>query len=70
MASILQSNLAWLTARAGVLRAGTGRAGAAPKVYEMKADNTGQIIWNRNLPGTDDEGDPGAAPVTVTTVRE
>lgn len=69
MGVIQLSNLAWLTARAGVLRAGTGRAGAAPKVYELKADGSGQIIWNRSQASAVNEGDPGA-PATWTTGRE
>jgi hypothetical protein len=68
--AIQQSNLAQLTARAGVLRAGTGRAGAAPKVYELKANGTGQIIWDRAQAGTVGEGNPDDTADTWATGRE
>lgn len=67
--AIQLSNLAQLTARAGVGRAGTMRAGAAPKVYELKADGTGEVIWDRSQAGAVNEGDPGV-PATWTTGRE
>lgn len=53
--AIQKSQLAQLTARAGVLRAGTGRAEAYGKAYELKADGSGQLIWDRPV-STD--GDP------------
>jgi hypothetical protein len=59
--------LAQITARAGVLRAGTGRAGAAPKSYELKADGSGEIIWNRPVAS---DGDPASTAAGWTTGRE
>jgi len=63
---ITKSQLAQLTARAGVGRAGTMRAGAAPKAYKLKP-GTGQIIWTRPLP---QDGDPDDTASTWTTGRE
>jgi len=68
--AIQQSNLAQLTGRAGILRAGTGRSGAAPKAYELKADGTGQIIWNRAQATTTGEGNPDDTAAGWTTGRE
>jgi hypothetical protein len=67
MVSIEKSQLAQLTARAGVGRAGTCRAGAAPKSYELKANGTGEIIWDRPV-ATD--GEPDDTPAVFTTERE
>jgi hypothetical protein len=67
MASIKDSELAQITARAGLARAGTARAGVAPKIYEMKDDATGEIIWNRPLP---QDGDPDDTASTWVTGRE
>lgn len=67
MATIAESELSQLTARAGILRAGTGRAGALAKSYELRADGTGQFIWQRPV-ATD--GDPDDTAGSYTTVRE
>ena len=58
--AISSEQLAQITSRAGVLRAGTGRAGVAAEKFEMKP-NSGEIIWNRP-PAAD--GDPGPLPFT------
>jgi len=65
--SIDSEELALLTARAGIGRAGCMRCGYAPKAYDMKPDGSGQIIWNRPAPP---DGDPDDTPSTWTTVRE
>lgn len=44
--AIQHSGLAQITARAGVLRAGTGRAGAAPPAYEMKPNPGDTGAWS------------------------
>ena len=63
MAAIQESNLSQITARAGVLRAGTGRADCAPPSYQLKL-NSGELIWNRP---TEKDGDPSSlAPAWVT----
>lgn len=64
--SITSEQLAQVTARSGVLRAATGRAEAFGKAYELKADGSGQLIWDRPV-ATD--GDPGTT-VAWATVRE
>lgn len=64
--AITQSNLAQLTARSGILRAGTGRSAAAPPTTQLKASSA-EIIWNRP-PATD--GNPDDTADTWTTVRE
>jgi len=66
--AITNSQLAQLTARAGVLRAGTGRAGGAPKSYKLKADGSGEILWDRPLP--EDGRPPGTVTSGWTTGRE
>lgn len=63
--SITSEQLAQITARAGVGRAGTMRAGVAPKAYELKAN--GEIIWNRPV---SQDGDPDDTPAGWTTGRE
>lgn len=60
------SNLAQITARAGVGRAGTMRAGVTFKPEEIKANATGEIIWNRSLPN---DGDPDDTANAWTEVR-
>jgi hypothetical protein len=64
--AIASEQLAQLTARMAVLRMSTGRLGAFGPDYELKADSSGQIIWNR---ATATDGDPGAS-ATWTTERE
>jgi hypothetical protein len=53
-----------------VLRAGTGRAGAAAKAYELKADGSGEIIWDRVQAGQVDEGEPENTPGSWANERE
>jgi hypothetical protein len=65
--AIADSELAQITARAGVGRAGTMRAGVTANADHLKADGSGEIIWNRP-PSTD--GDPAVTSDTYTTVRE
>lgn len=65
--AIINSQLAQLTARAGVLRAGTGRAGAHGKSYELKNDNSGQIIWQRPVA---EDGNPDDTVAGWTTLQE
>lgn len=67
MASINDSEIAQITARAGVGRAGTMRAGAVPKVYELKANGSGEIIWNRDVTR---DGDPDDTTDTSVIGRE
>lgn len=62
-----ESNLSEITARAGVLRAGTGRAGSLAKSYELRADGSGQFIWQRPVAN---DGDPDDTAGSFTTVRE
>lgn len=64
--AITESELAQITARAGVMRAGTARAGSAPKSYELKP-SSGEIIWNRDLP---QDGAPATTAPNWTTGRE
>jgi len=56
MAAIQKSNLSQITARAGVLRAGTGRAACVPPTWELKPAS-GELIWNRP---TEKDGNPSA----------
>lgn len=65
--AIVKSQLAQLTGRAGVGRAGTMRAGCAPKSYELKANGTGEIIWDRPVAK---DGDPASTANVWTTGRE
>lgn len=67
MASLDESKLSQITARAGVLRAGCGRAGSLAKSYELRADGSGQFMWQRP---TETDGDPDDTTISVTTVRE
>lgn len=64
---ITGSQLAQITARAGLGRAGTMRAGVAPKSYQLKNDATGQILWNRPVA---EDGAPSDNSSTWTTGRE
>lgn len=64
--AILKSNLAQLTARAGILRAATGRSAVAPPTTQLKLASA-EIIWNR--PPAED-GNPDDTASTWTTVRE
>lgn len=64
--AIVLSQLAQLTSRAGLLRAGTGRAGAHGKSYELKP-SSGEIIWQRPV-ATD--GNPDDTAASWTTERE
>jgi len=65
--AIDSEELAQITARAGVLRAGTGRAGATGKAFELKANGTGQIIWDRPVAS---DGDPDDTAPSWTNGRE
>ncbi len=67
MAGLGGRELAWITARVGLARVGASRMGAAPKLYEMKDDATGQIIWNRDRTNS---GDPDDTNENWTNVRE
>lgn len=56
--AIVDSQLAQITARAGVLRAGTGRAGCALHDPYLKVNSgsvAGQVVWNRPV---ERDGDP------------
>jgi len=64
--AITLSQLAQITARAGVGRAGTMRAGCAPKSYELKPAS-GEILWNRP---TASDGNPATTASNWTNVRE
>lgn len=59
--------LAQITARLGVARMGTARLGGQGKSYELKADGSGQIIWNRPVAK---DGDPDDTSDGWTTGRE
>lgn len=61
------SQLAQITARAGLGRAGTMRAGVAPKAYQLKSGASGEILWNRPVA---EDGDPSDNSSTWTTGRE
>lgn len=65
--AISSDNLAQLTARVGVLRLGTGRLSAKAASYELKADGTGQFIWDRP---TSTDGDPDDTADTWSNERE
>lgn len=67
MAAIDNSNMAQITARSGVGRAGTMRAGVTFKTEEIKADATGEIIWDRDLPN---DGNPDDTAASFTRVRD
>lgn len=67
--AIEHSQIAQITARAGLARAGTARAGCAPEIYELKDDATGEVIFNRADQGTQD-GNPVENSATWTTGRE
>lgn len=44
---LTSNELAQITARVGVARLGTARLGAIGKDYQLKANGTGEFIWNR-----------------------
>lgn len=67
MSGIAESELAQITARAGLLRAGTGRSNAHGKSYELKPGASGQLIWDRPLP---QDGDPDDTAASWTNGRE
>ena len=67
MAALSKSQLAWITARAGVGRAGTMRAGVAPAADQLEADLSGEIIHERDIP---QDGDPDDTPQTAVTGRQ
>jgi hypothetical protein len=62
-----ESELAQHTARAGLMRAGTGRAGALAKSYELKAGASGEFIWDRP---EDRDGNPASTASSWTNGRE
>lgn len=64
---LASEQLAQITSRLGVARAGTARLGAAPAAYQLKADGSGEIIWNRPV---DKDGDPATTAAGWTTGRE
>ncbi len=61
--ALLESQLAQVTARAGVARAGASRAGVTTNADHLKDNGNGQIIWNRAVAS---DGDPGTATDTFT----
>lgn len=65
--AIQSEQLAQITARVGVVRLGTGRLGAAPDAYQLKADGTGQIIWDRPVAS---DGNPDDTASSWSTDRE
>jgi len=66
--AIQSEQLAQITARAGVGRAGTMRANCAPKAYELKTGaRAGEILWDRPV---DRDGNPEPTAQTVQTGRE
>jgi hypothetical protein len=67
MAGLESNDLAWITARTAVARCGTARLGAFGKAYELKADGSGELIWNRPV---DKDGDPDDTADGWTNVRE
>lgn len=64
--AIALSQLAQMTARAGLGRAGTCRAGCAPDIDRLKPGGQGLIIWDRP---TATDGDPAATASSWTTER-
>jgi hypothetical protein len=64
---LASEQLAQITSRVGVVRLGTGRLGAVAKDYELKADGSGQWIWNRPVAR---DGDPDDTASGWTTSRE
>lgn len=67
MAGLGSNDLAWLTARCGVARCATARCGAVAQDYELKADGTGEFIWERD---PDADGGPRATSLTWGNDRE
>jgi hypothetical protein len=65
--AINESELAQMTCRAGLGRAGTMRAQCAPPNYELKAGPSGEILWNRPPP---QDGDPIDNSTTYTRGKE
>lgn len=65
--AINDSNMAQITARAGVGRAGTMRADVTFRDEAIKANNTGEIQWDRPVAS---DGDPDDTAATFTRVRE
>jgi hypothetical protein len=61
--AIESDELAQITARAGVLRAGTGRAGAVEEANRLKS--SGQFIWNRDEPNLGNPDDTAAGWVST-----
>lgn len=66
--AIDSDDLAQMTARAGVGRAGTMRANVCPPASEMKDNGTGEILWDR--PVTQDYGPPNAVLTSWTRGKE
>jgi len=66
MSAITSDNMAKMTARAGIGRAGVIRAGCAPPVSQLTPDSTGEIIFNR---ANDADGDPIYSTATWTNLR-
>lgn len=63
--AITSEQLAQLTARTGVARCGTARAGAVAKSYELRvATADGQFIWQRPVATDGDPDDTASGWVT------
>lgn len=69
--AIQLDNIAQITARAGVGRAGTMRAGVATtRASELKSN--GQLLWDRTIQAGShrDQNPPGASESTWTNTRD
>lgn len=63
--ALQNSQLAQITARAGVLRSATGRAGAfARDEDQLRTAQPGQVVWQRPVATDGNPAVPGGAPVT------
>jgi len=65
MAGLVDDEMAWQTARAGVGRAGAIRAGCVPKRHQL--ESAGQLLWKRPVANN---GEPDDTVNVWTTGRE